>query len=113
MKQWKVKKSYIRNGKLIKGHTQKYAIPKSYKGYRVKFARRALKDYAGMNYWAAKDIGFRPLPKKDEIWLDDSLPKKTVFKNLIHEELEAKEMKKGNSYWTAHLKALDEEKKVK
>lgn len=78
---------------------------------KVKFVSpKLLKDYGGMNYYAAKKIGFRPLPKKNEIFVDGSMKKKDIRETVRHEKVEVKHMKRGCSYWTAHKKALRAER---
>lgn len=58
--------------------------------------------YAGMNYYAAKQLGFKPLPEKNEIFVSDDLSKKDQEETIKHEIEEAEKMKKGTSYWEAH-----------
>lgn len=79
------------------------------KGIKVTFTdSRSLKDFAAMNPAAAKKMGFTDI-KKDEILIDVELPEDTQFKNLIHELIEKELMDDGDSYWTAHNKALKAE----
>lgn len=67
-----------------------------------------LKDYDGMNYYAAKAMGYKPIPKKNEILIDrKSINKKETIK---HELIEYELMRNGTSYWPAHCKALQLEK---
>lgn len=93
-------------------------IPKKYHGYRVVGKdSRALKDYAGMNYYAAKKIGIKHGPGKKTIWLDTRTYEhhpKTLKRNLVHEYVEAETMRKHHcTYWCAHKKALRAEKNVR
>jgi len=79
------------------------------KGIKVTFTdSRVLKDYAGMNPSIAKKMGFKNI-KENEILIDVELPEDTQFKNLIHELIEKELMDDGDSYWTAHNKALKAE----
>ena len=79
------------------------------KGIKVRFTdSRVLKDYAGMNPAIAKKMGFKDI-KENEILIDVELPEDAQFKNLIHELIEKELMDDGDSYWTAHNKALKAE----
>lgn len=73
-------------------------------------SHKILKDYAGMNYYAAKTLHFHPFPKKDEIFVDRDMKKKDIKETVRHEKLERKLMGKGCTYWNAHKKALRAER---
>jgi hypothetical protein len=70
-----------------------------------------LRDYAGMNYYAAKALGFKPRPKKNEILVDKHYKGAKRTQLIKHEEEEAHLMSHGYSYFTAHKLALDIEHK--
>lgn len=72
-----------------------------------------LVDYGGMNYYAAKEIGFHLRPKKNEIFIEKGMSQKVIKQTIKHEEVERRYMEKGYSYWAAHKKALKAEKKVR
>jgi len=77
--------------------------------YKVKYVKKGvLKDFAGMNYKAGKVMGF-PI-KKNTILIDRNLSKSQKARTLKHEKAEIKYMKRGHKYWSAHKKALREEK---
>lgn len=80
---------------------------------KIKFVSSSvLKDYAGMNYYAAKSIGFKKI-KPNEILIDKSMSKKDIKKTIAHEIVESKLMKnKKMSYWKAHELALKMERFV-
>lgn len=86
----------------------------SQKGYRVKFVPDAwTKDYVGMNYYAAKSMGFK-LPNghkigKHDLLVDKWLDYKDKFGAAKHEFNEAENMSHGYSYWKAHSRALKNE----
>jgi len=62
-----------------------------------------LLDYAAMNYYAAKTIGFEDLKKEYEIWIDSELPEERKERDLKHEVIEFGLMKyNALSYWQAH-----------
>jgi hypothetical protein len=69
------------------------------RGYSVKSRPESLKDYAGMNPYAAKAFGIK-MPD-NEIWVDES-----DCTTLKHESDEMHLMEQGLSYWDAHGKAL-------
>ena len=77
-----------------------------YLGLRVKLVPSSvLKDYAGMNYEAAKKIGF-PMKKK-EILISRDLSDKARYHTLRHELIERDLMiNKKVKYWPAHVRAL-------
>lgn len=77
---------------------------------KIKYvSSKVLKDYAGMNYLAARVMGF---PMKDgDIFIDKNLSKKLKLRTIKHEVAEIKYMKKGYPYWKAHKLALIDEKR--
>lgn len=84
-----------------------YELKKQHIKIELVGAKR-LKDYAGMNPYAAKSIGF-PL-NKNTILIDKNLSIIEKHRTLKHEIQEMKHMRNGDTYWTAHKKALKEEK---
>jgi hypothetical protein len=84
-------------------------------GITVKFVSDSqLKDYAAMNYEAAKDFGY---DKKHEINAKEYHVSKNMsfekqYKDLKHEIYEQEHMENGDSYWDAHCKSLAEEAKL-
>ncbi len=66
-----------------------------------------LKDYAGIHSELAKDWGYK-MPK-DTIYIDGSMPWKTKCQTLNHELYEFDDMKNGEKYWPAHVRALKHE----
>jgi hypothetical protein len=79
------------------------------KGIKVTFTTsKDLSDYAAMNSTIAKKLGFKKI-QPNEILIDVEMPENTQFKNLIHELIEKELMDDGDSYWTAHNKALKAE----
>ena len=86
-------------------------------GHPVHFVTpKVLHDYGGMNYEAAKEMGF-PWPKgfskKGYLISATSCPR-TQCKDLHHEHMEFTLMTdKGLEYWPAHLKALKAERDIK
>lgn len=73
---------------------------------------KVLDDYAAMNPMAAKAFGFHHI-HAGEILVWSGLKGKARRKTIVHEEVEAKLMKRGLPYWKAHEAALKAEKKVK
>jgi hypothetical protein len=74
-------------------------------GYTVKYVD-TLKDYAGMNFYAAEKFGF-PFPySPTTILISQYLPIKDKFETLNHEIDEIQHMSKGMCYWKSHVKAL-------
>lgn len=79
--------------------------------FKVKYVgSKILHDYAGMNYYAAKAMGFSKNKQKNVILIDRKLSKNIKKKTIIHEVCEANLMRKGMKYWSAHLRALKKEK---
>jgi len=77
-------------------------------GIKVDFVgTKTLKDYMGMNTEAAHDMGY-PLGNKT-IHISKSASAKDKYDTLKHELYEMEQMKKGESYWKAHVKALARE----
>lgn len=73
---------------------------------------KVLYDYAGMNHYAGKAMGFPKMPKK-KIYYDENYKGKELDKLLRHELWEAEDMRVNNKeYFPAHVPALEEEKKV-
>ncbi len=70
--------------------------------------QKRLKDYAGMNSEAAKEMGFQ-MPKRT-ILVSKSLSNRAKYHTLKHELSEYDSMKRGKRYWPAHLNALKAEK---
>ncbi len=82
------------------------------KGVKVKLVKPSvLKDFSGMNHYAAKAFGFKKVPK-DTVLIDKSMPMKRKIKDITHEVVEINQMKRGKKYWPSHCKALRAEKKV-
>jgi len=78
--------------------------------YRVRtVSPSVLRDYDGLNFYSARQLGFRPVPAKDEVLIasDSSNPKATIK----HEVVEAELMKRGADYWSAHKAGLEAEKR--
>jgi len=72
---------------------------------------KVTRDYVGMNSRAAKSLGFKMPPRM--IYIDRDLPLSTKVTTLNHELIEVNLMKQGDSYWTAHKKALRRERKLR
>jgi hypothetical protein len=72
-----------------------------------------MKDYAGMNYLAAKVMNFKPQPKPNEIYVDSNFKGMEKKRIIVHEMKELELMKGGLGYFPAHLQALKEESKTK
>lgn len=86
------------------------------KGHPVKFVdERVLRDYGGMNFAAAKEMGFRwpkNFSRKGYLISITSVPK-TQAKDLVHEHSEFVSMTEDKlPYWPAHCKALRAEREV-
>lgn len=69
--------------------------------------------WAGMNYYAARKLKYKPKIKKDEIHIDRALSLRKRRETIKHEIVEAGMMRKGASYKAAHRVALKYEKKLK
>lgn len=84
-------------------------------GITVKFVSpKQLKDYAAMNYEAAKDFGYdkhHDINRK-EFHVCNSLSYERKYKDLKHEIAEQEHMENGDSYWDAHVKSLADEVKL-
>ena len=77
--------------------------------YKIKVVgQHDLKDYGGMNYYAAKHLNFKPIPKKNEILIEKD-NKNFMKSTIVHERIEAELMRKGMSYNQAHKKAIEAE----
>ena len=67
---------------------------------------KKLKDYDGMNYYAAKKLGYPYIDKKNVIHVRKGLSEEDKVKTVRHEKLEATLMHKyGYKYWRAHMLA--------
>ena len=78
-------------------------------GFDVKYvSERRLADYAGMNYLAAKDMGYPNCGKK-EFHIAKNMSAQEKYETLKHEIIERKLMADGDSYWEAHRQALRQE----
>lgn len=79
---------------------------------KIRFVtKRILKDYAGMNHYAAKEMHFKPVPPKNTIFVDKNMSRKDKVETVKHEIAECNLMKKGMHYFPAHKKALKAENK--
>lgn len=67
-----------------------------------------LKDFWGMNWLLAKQIGYK-IPAYT-VHIRETLNDKNKAETLNHELIEVSKMRKGNKYWSSHLKALAGEK---
>lgn len=68
---------------------------------------QVLRDYEGMNWYAAKAMGFHGVRmNKRTILVDQTLKPKRQIQVIKHEIQEAKEMSHGKKYWDAHLDSL-------
>lgn len=63
---------------------------------------KKMKDYEGMNYFAAKPLGFKPTPKPNEVFINDIYCGKKREQVIKHEEIEAHLMQHGYPYFKAH-----------
>ena len=77
--------------------------------YKIKI--KDIDNFGGMNHYAAKELKFKPMPQKNEIFIEEDKPK-FMESTLIHELTEAELMKKGMRYKPAHKKAIDTEIKA-
>jgi hypothetical protein len=88
-------------------------VKKLLKKYKVKSVpQKVLHDYSGMNYHAAKVMGFHPRPEKEQVFVSRSLKNGSREETIKHEIVEDALMKKGYTYFGAHLKALKEQEKT-
>lgn len=71
---------------------------------------KKLEDYAGQNPYAGGVMGYNI--DEDEFHIDRDMCYKTKFETLVHEVNETDDMKKGDTYWEAHSKALKDEHHV-
>jgi hypothetical protein len=70
--------------------------------------------YDGMNYKAAKELGFSPVPKKDEVYVSDST--KGLYRKQVvaHEKIEQWHMEnRGLKYKNAHAIAEEFDKNIR
>ncbi len=77
--------------------------------YKIKIMD--LNDFGGMNHYAAKELKFKPIPMRNEIFIEKDKPK-FMESTLIHELTEAELMKKGMRYKPAHKIAINTEIKA-
>lgn len=82
-------------------------------GYKVKtLPDKKMGGYEGMNYYAGKKMGFKPVIKDPHIIIIDSLYKGEKKTQIIkHEIHEAELMKKGHTYFYSHQMANKVERK--
>jgi len=75
-----------------------------YLDFKVKLVDpQVLLDFAAMNFFAAKTMGFKDLKKEYEIWIDFNLPEDRKERDLKHEVIEFSLMKYNKlAYWQAH-----------
>jgi len=72
--------------------------------------RNIIRDYDGMNYYAAKALRFKGYPMhKNTILVDKTMSKSMKRKTIKHEILECNKMQHGCGYWDAHRFALKHE----
>lgn len=83
-----------------------------HKGYKIRLVSKdILHDYAGMNWWAARSMGF-PFKNKDVIYIAKDMSWKDRYEILRYEIDEIIMMKKGMKYCPAHKKALQDERRL-
>lgn len=84
-----------------------------HKRYRVVEAKSSvMRDYASMNYHAAKALGFNDVKMHPNmILVDKRLSQKQKKATIRHEIIEDRLMSKGAPYWKAHKFALKHEVK--
>jgi hypothetical protein len=88
---------------------RKYCKAKKIKVKEVPASR--VKDFAAMNYDAAKAFGF-PRIKKNEIIIDRTSKSDRKYRDLKHELVEKNLMERKHlKYWQAHCRALKAEAK--
>mgnify|MGYP001025372831 CR=1 FL=1 len=69
-----------------------------------------LAGYDGMNFYAARELGFKPRPKRNEIFISSA--SRNVYRTLRHEVTEIRLMRDRRwSYWRAHMRAFRKERK--
>ena len=73
---------------------------------------RAMKGYVGMNYQAAKAMGYPWKNGKHSILVDKNLSPLQKQKTALHETVEEWEMRHGKKYWPAHKDATMAERLV-
>lgn len=77
-------------------------------GFKIVYVGKdKLKDYAGMNPYVAKDLGY-PIPD-DEIHIAKDSDYETKCKDITHELNEIALMQNGMKYWPAHKDSLKKE----
>lgn len=73
------------------------------------FPESVLADYDGMNFYAARELGFKPRPKPNEIFI--SATSRNAYQTLRHEVTEVRLMRDRHwSYWRAHMRAFRKER---
>jgi hypothetical protein len=80
--------------------------------YRIKFVGDdVLVDYDGMNWYAAQEIGFDVPIAQNEIFInEETLTRPEIVSTIVHEIIEANQMRGGLHYWAAHKIAAEAEK---
>lgn len=97
--------------RIFKPKKNRGALPNQVGDYKIRYVGdRILKDYAGMNHFAGKAMGFQPLPERDTILIDKDMKRKVQLETIKHEVAEVDKMKQGHNYWEAHKHALKVEK---
>lgn len=107
-------RGHKRKGKKVKKHkrrikTRKHKKKDISKKYKIKIVGpHDLQDFGGMNYYAAKHLKFKPIPEKNEIFIEKD-KKNYMDSTILHEITEAELMKKGMKYKQAHRKSVEAE----
>jgi hypothetical protein len=71
--------------------------------FKVKYVgRKKLRDYDGMNYYAAKKLGYPHIDKPNVVHVANDLSSYDKGLTVKHEINEARLMKLGFKYWKAH-----------
>lgn len=71
-----------------------------------KVSPRILKDYSGMNKFAANELHFPWHYKKNVVLVDKTASPHEQHEIMVHEMAEATYMQKGEHYWEAHQRSL-------
>ena len=108
-----MKKRIFKRYRTKKRGGQRYWISDKNSKYLKKLSKYQIKvkdlnNFGGMNHYAAKELNFKPMPQKNEIFIEKDKPN-FMESTLIHELTEAELMKKGMRYKTAHKKAINAE----
>lgn len=81
-------------------------------GYNVRFLPdKQMGGYEGMNNSAAHALGFKPVPPKKTVYIDNIYKGRTRREVIRHEVKEACLMAHGWHYWPAHRHAEKAEKR--